>query len=105
MRSLYFLYRKTCFETYVHGCFPPYETHSHVFFARPPTPLCHARTHFREKWGIFSMGGANSRNQENGVILQAWVREILKRGKFLHVFITICLFRMFELLCINVFEL
>ena len=42
------------------------------------------------------MGGANSRNQEKGAILQAWVREILKNGKILHVFITICLFRMFE---------
>ena len=28
------------------------------------------------------MGGANSRNQEKGVILQAWVREILKKGTF-----------------------
>ena len=35
------------------------------------------------------MGGANSRNQEKGVILQAWVREILKKGKILHVFIII----------------
>ena len=51
------------------------------------------------------MGGANSRTQEKGVILQAWVREILKKGKIWHVFIAICLFRMFEYLCINVFEL
>ena len=43
--------------------------------------------------------------EKKGVILQAWVREILKKGKVLHVFITICLFHMFELLCINVFEL
>ena len=42
------------------------------------------------------MGGANSRNQEKGVILQAWVREILKRVKFGMCLITICLFRMFE---------
>ena len=51
------------------------------------------------------MGGANSRNQEKGVILQAWVREILEKGNILHAFITICLFRMFELLCMNAFEL
>ena len=43
------------------------------------------------------MGGANYRNQEKGVILQAWVSELLKKGKIVHVFITICLFRMFEL--------
>ena len=42
------------------------------------------------------MGGANSRNQEKGVILQARVREILKKGKILHVIITICLFHVFE---------
>ena len=42
------------------------------------------------------MGGANSQNQEKGIILQAWVREILKKGKIWHAFITICLFRMFE---------
>ena len=73
-----------------------------------PTPdqnVYHARTHFREKGGIFSMGGANSRNQEKAVILQEWVREILKKGNILRAFITICLFRMFELLCINVIEL
>ena len=51
------------------------------------------------------MGGANLRNQEKGVILQARVREILKKGKILHVSITIYLFRMFELSCINVYEL
>ena len=51
------------------------------------------------------MGGANSRNQEKKVIYQARVREIMKKGKILHVFIYICLFRMFELLCINMFEL
>ena len=51
------------------------------------------------------MGGVNSPNQEKEVILQAWVHEILKKGKILHVFITISLFHMFELLCINVFEL
>ena len=51
------------------------------------------------------MGGANSRNQENWVIFQARVCEILKKGKILHAFITICLFRMFEFLGINVFEL
>ena len=45
------------------------------------------------------MGGANLRNQEKGV------REIWKKDKILHVSITVCLFRMFELLCINVFEL
>ena len=36
------------------------------------------------------MGGANSRNQEKGVMLQAWVREILKKGQIWNVFITIC---------------
>ena len=41
------------------------------------------------------MGGANSRNKK-GVILLAWVREILKKGNILHVFIFICSFRMFE---------
>ena len=43
------------------------------------------------------MRGANSRKLEKGVILQAWVREILKKGRIWHVFITICLFRMFEI--------
>ena len=65
----------------------------------PSTPnqnVYQARTHFREKRGIFSMGGANSRNQEKGVILQAWVREILKKGKIWHVFINIYLFCLFE---------
>ena len=47
---------------------------------------------------------AKSQNKK-GVIFQAWVRGILKKGKILHVFISICLFRMFESLCINVFEL
>ena len=42
------------------------------------------------------MGGANLRNQEKGVILQAWEREILKKGKILHVFFTVCLFRVFD---------
>ena len=51
------------------------------------------------------MGGANSRNQEKGAILQAWVREIVKKGNIWHVFITICLLRMFESHCINIFEL
>ena len=54
-------------------------------FPGPPTPdqnVYHARTRFREKGGIFSMGGANSRNHAKGDILQAWVREILKKGKF-----------------------
>ena len=70
--------------------------------------LYHARTHFRERRGIFSMGAAKSRKRGvekargKRVILKAWVCEILKKGKILHVFITICLFRMFELLCINV---
>ena len=60
-----------------------------------PTPD-HARTHFRDIGVFFSMGGANSRNQEKEVNLQAWVREILKMGQIWHVFITICLFHMFE---------
>ena len=71
----------------------------------PSTPelnVYHARTHFREKGGIFSMGGANSRNQEKGVILQAWVLEILKKGNILHVCIIICSFRMFKWFCTNV---
>ena len=45
----------------------------------PPAPkqsAYHARTHFHEKKGIFSVGGANSRNQEKGVIFWAWVGEI-----------------------------
>ena len=36
------------------------------------------------------MGGANSRNQEKGTIFfRAWVCEILKKGKILHVFSSI----------------
>ena len=42
------------------------------------------------------MGSTDSLNQEKGVILQTWDREILKKGKIWHVFVTICLFRMFE---------
>ena len=65
----------------------------------PSTPdqnVYHVRTHFREKKGHFSMGSTNSRNHEKGVILQTWDREILKKGKIWHVFVTIRLFRMFE---------
>ena len=43
------------------------------------------------------MGDVNSRNQEKGAIFQTWVFEILKTGKVLHVFMSICLFQMFEL--------
>ena len=43
---------------------------------------------FAKKGVFFSIGGANSRNQEKGIILEAWVRVILKKGKILHVFIT-----------------
>ena len=32
---------------------------------------------------------------------KAWVREILEKGKSLHVFLSICLFHMSELLCIS----
>ena len=75
----------------------------------PPPPdqsVYHARTHFFSRQNaIFSMGGTNSRNQERGVIFQAWVREILKMSTILHVFISIFLFRMFELLWMNVFHL
>ena len=49
----------------------------------PPTfdqSVYHAGTRFREKGGIFSMGSANLRNQENGVIFQTRVREILQKG-------------------------
>ena len=60
---------------------------------------------FAKEVGYFSMEVSNWRNQEQEVILQEWVREILKKGKILHAFISICLFRMFELLCIDVFEL
>ena len=47
--------------------------------APPDQSVYHGRNHFREKEGIFSMGGANSRNQEKGIIFQARVREILKK--------------------------
>ena len=58
------------------------------------------------KKGVFFQWEARIREiKKKGVILQAWVREILKKGKILHVFIIICSFRMFEELCINVFEL
>ena len=52
---------------------PPLHPHPHT---PPPHPLhpppphphtphhTHTHTHFRERGGIFSMGGANSRNQE-----------------------------------------
>ena len=40
-----------------------------------------APTHFREKWGVFSMGGVYSRNQEKWFIFHAKVRELLKKGK------------------------
>ena len=46
----------------------------------PDQEVYQAPTHFREKGGIFSMGVANSQNQEKWVILQAWVREILKKS-------------------------
>ena len=50
----------------------------HAFFLRlqlPPKAYIHARTHFREKGGIFAMGGATSRNQVKGVIFQANVKK------------------------------
>ena len=58
--------------------------------ADSPTPdqsVFHARTHFNEKWDIFSMAGTNSRNIEKRVIFQAWVREI---SEILLEFIFIC---------------
>ena len=58
------------------------------------------------KRGVFFQWEVRIREiKKKWVILQAWVREILKRGKIWHVFIVICLFRMFDQLCINVFEL
>ena len=39
------------------------------------------------------------------VIFQARVREISAKGTMVYVIISICFFRMFELLCINVFVL
>ena len=46
---------------------------------------------FSQKGGYFAiyMGGANSWNKEKRVIFQAWVREILKKCKILHVLISI----------------
>ena len=43
--------------------------------------------------------------KKKGSFFQAWAREIFKKGKILHVLISICLFRMFELLCVNVFDI
>ena len=59
----------------------------------------HACTHFREK-GVFVNGGANSRNQEKWLFFRC-----PRNLKILYLFISICLFHVFQLLCINVFEL
>ena len=59
----------------------------------PDQNVYRARPHFREKGFFFQW---EARNQEKGVILKAWVREIFKKGKILHVFITVYLFRIFE---------
>ena len=60
----------------------------------------------RKKRGIFQRKFRNREIKNKRSFLQAWVREILKKkGKILHAFISICLFRMFQLLCIDVFEL
>ena len=51
------------------------------------------------------MEGANSRNQEKGGHFAGMSPQNFEKGLILHVFITNFLFLMFELLCINVFEL
>ena len=59
-----------------------------MYWPRPPTPdqnIHHARTHFHEKGGNVSKAGANSQNQEKGVIFQAQISEILKRVDISHV--------------------
>ena len=63
------------------GC--PAPTHDHSVY--------HTRTHFCENWVVFQWEARNR--------CQTWDRYIL------HVFISICLFHMFEVLCINVFWL
>ena len=49
-----------------------------VLNATPDQNVYHARTHFLEERGNFSKVGANSRNQEKGVIFQTKFGEILK---------------------------
>ena len=59
----------------------------------PPTPdqnVYHARTHFREERGYFLKVGANSRNQEKGVILQAKIGEILVYVLVVSVCVCVC---------------
>ena len=66
----------------------------------------HARTDSREKrkGGIFSIGGSNSRGG-GGDFCRYESAKFYKKDNILHAFITICLFRLFELFCTNAFEL
>ena len=66
--------------------------------ATPDQSVYHARAPFSRKKGHFFNGRREFAKLRNkGVIFQTWVCKILKKVKILHVFIFICLFRMFEL--------
>ena len=75
--------------------------------ASPPPPPLPTKAYtalvpiFAKNGAFFQWEAANSRNEEKGFIFQACVREILKEDKILQVIIFICVFRMFELSCIN----
>ena len=51
------------------------------------------------------MGGTIRKNQEKRGYFSGMSPQIFKKGEILHVLMSICLSRMFELLHINVLEL
>ena len=62
-------------------------------YSRPPAPLIltksvyHARTHFREKWGIFSMGGPESRKWSHFRHDSSKFRKMVKFCMYLFLFL------------------
>ena len=58
-------------DVYNEKCLVTSQAHARELETRTDQNVYHARTHFREERGNFSKVGANSRNQEIGVIFQA----------------------------------
>ena len=64
-----------------------------------PTPdqnAYHASTHFREKGAFFQREAQIREIKKKGLFCRKESEKFKKKGKIWHVFITICLFRMFE---------
>ena len=71
----------------------------------PDQNVYHTRTNFSEKGGFFQWEEWIREIKKMGSFFSRESTKFWKRAKILQAFISICLFRMFELICINVFEL